>query len=289
MPECLEEFLSKKIPFVPQIIGRGVLPIKSLAVVAGAPKDNKSFILLNIMLDLARGRNLFGAEFHGGGHIPVLPVTKPYRVLYIENEIGDEGLRERILGMTHGEIPIGLDLYIKSRDMQMRLDTDEGKLAIGLEIDKCRPDVVILDPLAEFQLIDENSAQEMGATIRVLKRWIEKFNCAIILVHHTAKPSQDHPRSGGNALRGSSALFGAVDTMIEVVRRSEASNPTPIIELNFELRRGKPITSIQVRREESGLCEYLGEKFSGSSSEHEMASRKLPRDKKETKSRYEDL
>lgn len=270
MPELLADFLTKEIIHHPQIIGRGVLPCQSLAVIGGQPKHNKSFVVLQMILNLARGENIFTAKYDSG--VPVLPVTKRQRVLYIEQEIGEEGMRERLLPMLQGEVGIGLDLYVKSRDMDLRLDTPEGKLAIAAEIAACKPDVVILDPLAEFQLINENSAQEMGATLRVCKRWIDKYKTSIVIVHHVGKQSEENPKQGGDKLRGSSALFGAVDTFIGVTRKSEASHPTPILELEFEIRRGKPLHSMFVRREESGLITYLGEHLPGGRKAAEQAS-----------------
>jgi len=257
MAELLTDFLTREIVHKPQIIGRGVLPSQSLAVIGGPPKHNKSYVVLNMILDLARGQNIFDAKYASG--IPVLPVTKRQRVLYIEQEIGDEGMRDRLLPMLEGEVGVGLDIFIKSRDMDLRLDTPEGKVAIANEIAACKPDVVIFDPLAEFQLINENSAQEMSATLRVCKRWIDAFKTSILIVHHIGKQSEEHPKQGGDKLRGSSALFGAVDTFIGVTRKSEASHPTPILELEFEIRRGKPLHNMYVRREESGLITYMGE------------------------------
>jgi len=292
LPELITDFLTKPIPKVPHIIGRGILPVASLGVLYGEPKHNKSYVVLNMMMDLAAGRNIFNAEYQDGS--PVLPVSKPYKILYIEQEIGDDGLRERLLGMTGGEIPVGIDLYIKSRDMQMRLDTDEGKLAIAQEIDAVKPDLVILDPLAEFQLINENSAQEMGASVRVLKRWIERFKCAILVIHHAGKVDFDNPRKGGARIRGSSALFGAVDTSIEVTRKSEPSSPSPILEIAFDIRRGKPILPIYVRREETGRITYIGDKWTGGMSAGAVDTvyrrpRKALSEAVETKSKYEEL
>jgi hypothetical protein len=235
------------------------MPVKSLVCIGGEPKANKSYVVLNMCLDLARGRDIFGGKYHDGS--PAMPVAKPYRVLYIEQEIGEEGLKERLLPMLSGEVPYGLDFYIKSRDMTMRLDTPEGRLAIEQQIVMCKPDIVVFDPLAEFQLINENSAQEMGMTVRVLKRWIESYGISIILVHHVGKPGFEDPRTGGNKLRGSSALFGAVDTFIGVSRKSESSHPAPTLELEFELRRGKPLQNFTIRREESGLVTFLGDKW----------------------------
>lgn len=235
------------------------MPVQGKCFIAGAPKANKSFVVLNLALALAKGESAFNNASYPDG-TPVMPIQKPYKVLYVEMEIGPDGLKERLLGMTGGEVP-NIDFYIKSRDMQLRMDTPEGKEALGNEIAQVRPDVVILDPLAKFHLSDENSAQEMGAIMRVGDRWIEKYGCSLIYVHHIGKQDFDNPRRGGDRMRGSSALFADVDTFIEVNRKSEASHLTPTIELSFEIRRGKPIQPMYLIREESGVCRYIGDKW----------------------------
>src|SRR5580692_1329323 len=113
------------------VIGRGILPCGGKLFMAGSPKTNKSFIMLNLMLDLARGRRLFDATYASGA--PVLPVPQARRVLYLEMEMGEQGLLERLRGteghpgLASGISAEGLPLFIQPRDTAMRLDTPEGR------------------------------------------------------------------------------------------------------------------------------------------------------------------
>jgi hypothetical protein len=239
------------------VIGRGVLPKAGKLVVGGKPKANKSFILINIALDLALGQPLFNAFYRPGQ--PVFPVYKQNRVLYIENEIGDNGLQDRLKPITEGLDIAGTNFFIKSRDMGMRMDTEEGRALITAEIAQVRPDVTIIDPLAKFHLSDENSAQHMGAVMRVGDHWIEDYGTSLIYIHHTGHYNPQNPRRGGDQLRGSTAIFADADSIILVERKSAANCKEPVLELNFELRRGEPLDPIYVKRLRNGRVVYQGE------------------------------
>jgi len=212
------------------------------------------------------GRNAFEAYYKSGA--PVLPISKAWRVLLTEQEMGDQGLLERLAGKdgkpglcTGMENLDALPFFIKSRDTAMRLDTPKGRDFINQEIASVKPDVVVFDPFAQFHLSDENSAQETSALMRVFNHIIEDYGCAVIVVHHTAKETPDNPRRGGNRLRGSSAIFGDIDTFIEVQRKSSEHSREPVLGLSFELRRGEPIEEIFVERLMDGRVRYLGDGY----------------------------
>ena len=265
MAEILKTFLEKEFVAQPYIIGRGVLPVGGKCIIAGSPKANKSFVVLNIMLDLVRGRSIFGATYRNGS--AVLPVGQPWRVLYLEQELGEQGLLERLRGKegrpglaTELEAE-GLELFVHPRDTGMRLDTPEGRDYINGIVGDVKPNVTVMDPMAKFHLSDENSAQEMGAVLRVADHLVEDFGTAVVLVHHIGKQNDDNPRRGGDRLRGSSAIFGDVDTVCEVTRKSNEHHPEPILELSFELRRGEPMDNLFVQRKRDGSVEWMGEGF----------------------------
>lgn len=257
MSKLLYDFLQETATPQPMVIHRGVLPRAGKCVLGGAPKAGKSFIALNMALDMARGRHIFSAHYNNG--TPVMPCTKKFRVLYFEQEIGPDGLRDRLHAMLKGELDPSIELFIKSRDMQMRLDMDSGRELIAAECAEVKPDVVIFDPLAKFHLYDENSAQQMGAVMRAGDKLVEKFGTAIIYIHHTAKPGAEDNKRGGDRLRGSSAVFADVDTLILVDRQGASNVREPVIKLEMELRRGEPIESIYLKRNRHGICEYIGE------------------------------
>jgi hypothetical protein len=53
--------------------------------------------------------------------------------------------------------------------------------------------------------------------IQPVRRW-QAGGASILLVHHHGKPSEQHPRSGTDRVRGSSALAGAIDTNIQLIQ-----------------------------------------------------------------------
>lgn len=265
MAIVLSEFLKTEYKPQAHIVGRGILPVGGKMIVAGSPKANKSFFVLNMMMDIVRGRRLFDATYKTG--TPVLPVAQPWRVLYLEQELGEQGLLERLRGteakpgLIDGIEAEGLPLFIQPRDTAMRLDTPEGRDYISAIVKEIKPDVTVLDPMAKFHLSDENSAQEMGAVLRVADHLVEDFGTAIVIVHHIGKQNEDNPRRGGDRLRGSSAIFGDVDTVCEVTRKSSEHATEPILELSFELRRGEPMSPLFVQRMRDGSINWMGEEF----------------------------
>lgn len=72
-----------------------------------------------------------------------------------------------------------------------------------------QPRMVIIDTLARCMVGgDENSAQDMGLFIQGCETVKKELKCAVIVVHHTGK--------NGTGERGSSALRGACDCVIEL-------------------------------------------------------------------------
>ena len=261
MASRLCDFLEEPDVTLPMVIGRGILPTQGKLILGAAPKTGKSFLALNMALDLALGQPLFNATYANG--TPVFPVYGPKRVLYLDQELGSHGAKKRLRVMVDAAKmnTLPLDFYIRTKNSDMRLDTESGRAFISEEIDETKPDVVILDPLAKFHLVDENSAQHMGAVMRIIDRWIQNFGCSVIIIHHTALAAldPDKHRRGGAKLRGSSAVFADTDTFLDVQRESNASAKEPILKLNFELRQSEPIEPVRVKRLRSGLITFMQE------------------------------
>jgi RecA-family ATPase len=255
--QFLFDFLNEKIKQPPSIIGRGVLPVQSKMVIGGRPKQGKSFFAINIALDLSRGRPLFGAKFPGGQD--VFPVHQKHRVLYIEKEIGRYSLKERLLHMTQGMTIPEIEFFLIPRSSEIRLDKGANRDIVEAEIAALQPKVVILDPFSKFHGNDENSAQEMGTIMRVMDTWMERYGCSFIIVHHIGHQDPKFERKGGDALRGSTAIYGDIDTVILHKRMSAEHIVEPTVKLEFEIRHGEPLEPLMFRRRSSGIYEYLGD------------------------------
>jgi RecA-family ATPase len=259
LAELLRDFLEKEMLAGAHLIGRGILPVEGKMVIGAPPKSNKSFVALNIAMALSMERPLFGGVYASG--LPVLPVRKRCRVLYIEQEIGERGLQERLRGMTAGA-DIGVDFYVKSKDYQMKLDDQKGFELIAREIAQVGPDVVFLDPLKAFHDRNENDAQEMGIVLGNIDKLIQQYKTAMVYVHHTAKENTEagaFKREGGDRLRGSSVIYADADTIMMVDRKSASSVVEPFLSLSFELRHDAPLEPISVRRMKDGKVIFMQE------------------------------
>lgn len=233
-PTAIEahDLLGKVFTEPPAILGGGMLPRSTLGVIGGPPKVGKSSTALNLALRRSRGEPWLGFG------------TTPGRTLVVQAEIPERELQTRLRLMLQD---LGRDLpdkrlyFVTHRGL--RLDRMDGLRACRRLVEEVRADLLILDPLARFFSGDENSAREVGRLVGGLDELIQGLGVAIFLVHHTAKPSATDPREGGLRLRGSSALFGAADTVM-ILDRAEGG----FFRLSFELRHGKEPEPMLVRR-----------------------------------------
>lgn len=256
MAESLAHFLDKEFPPQSMIVGRGILPVKGKMVMGGAAKIGKSYIVINMAINIALGEPLFNAYYDKNK--PVFPVYGARSVLYFENEIGEQKLQERLVQIL-GDRSKNIPLYIKSRDMGLRMDDPAAAARMTDEVKSVKPDVTIIDPLAMFHLSDENSSQQMGAVLRVGDHWIEDHGTSIIYIHHTGHPNPQAPRRGGDKLRGSTAIFAAADSIMLIDRQSGMSVIEPEYRVDFELRHGEAMQPVWIKKLRSGLIQYEGE------------------------------
>jgi len=136
--------------------------------------------------------------------------TNRTKVLILDEESGERRLSRRLAESIRGELAddsIDLD-YISLANF--KLDDPVDVALVQMEIVNSGAGLVIIDALADIMDGDENSKQDTQPVFSALRKIADTTNAAIIIIHHSN-------RAGG--YRGSSAIKGAVDLMIEV--RSE--------------------------------------------------------------------
>lgn len=227
-----------------------VLPAAGVAVIYGAPKSGKTFLVLDAAGAITEGRDWFG---HRARICPVV---------YVGLE-GQAGLAQRWVAYAR--------IKAQSRQAELRFITapwsilatgDLVELADAVRAAGCAGGVVIVDTLnAASPGADENSSVDMGRIIDGAKQLQREVGGLIWLVHHSGKDA-------GRGLRGHSSLTGAVDAIIEVTRDESGerrewrverakdgpeSDPWPftlsVVELG-EDEDGDPITSCVVEPKE---------------------------------------
>lgn len=173
---------------------KDVLPAASFAALYGRPGSYKSFVALYLASMIASGRDAFGNATTQGACV------------YVAGE-GGAGLKRRrdALLRQHG---LPSDLPVHFVKAQLNLSTsleDMEALFSAIRAASVAPSLIIFDTFARIFIGDENSAKDVGACIAILGAIQAEFNCCVCIVHHSAK-------SNDQAMRGSSALLGAVDT-----------------------------------------------------------------------------
>lgn len=180
----------------------GLLNLNTEAWMIGAPGSLKSFVALDLAGHVGGGRPWQGRRTRKGG------------VLYLAAE-GEEGmtLRARAWEKEYGEMEgvsfLPYPVQVQSNDGQW-----EALVRIAAE-DK--PSLIILDTQARISVgLEENSAKDMGVLVAAVGMLKRATGACVMVIHHTGRNGQD--------ARGSSALDGAQDTELKVIRAEPRSS-----------------------------------------------------------------
>jgi hypothetical protein len=181
----------------------GLLP-EGLALLAGRPKQGKSWLALQLALAITEGRPALGS----------LPVTQG-EALYLALEDPPRRLKERQERLLAGrKAPGGLG-YI---DLIPRMDRG-GLDALRELVESNRAlRLVVIDTLACFRPLTPTQGDPYVLDYRVmtpLKRLAEEHHLALLVVHHQRKLPAEDPV---DTVTGSVGLTGAVDTVMVLER-----------------------------------------------------------------------
>lgn len=167
-----------------------------LSICSAKPKVGKSTVARNLAVAITKGETFLGRE------------TVKGRVIYLclEEKRSEVAKHFRQMGAR------GEDIYIHTGK------TPEAALrALEVAIAEIEPVLVIIDPLA--RMLRVNDFNDYGTMTRGLEPFIDlarKTNVHILALHHEGKGE----REGGDALLGSTALFGAVDCHLQLRKRN---------------------------------------------------------------------
>jgi len=170
------------------------LPAGGLTVLYGASGSGKSFLALDYALQVAQQDE----------------------VVYIAGE-GLSGYPDRLLAWRN-HYKQAIDRFHLVDDAIPMLD-EEAVREFCSAVIPLSPKLIVIDTLARCMLGgDENSAKDMGLFIHACNTIQRLTGAAVLVVHHTGK--------NRNSERGSSALRGGADSMIEL------SNDDGLISVN---------------------------------------------------------
>ena len=186
-----ETLLDMDLPRIDFVI-KGLLP-QGLAIIGGAPKVGKSWLMMDWCVKISKGENIWNFK------------TKQGTTLYVSLEDTTSRLQERLLSITDSA-------------PDAHFATFGFKIGEGLEEQikhfvEDYPDTVLV-VIDTFQMI-RNPSKELSYAndyneIEIIKKLAEKLKIAILLVHHLRKQGDSDPF---NMISGTNGLAGGVDTM----------------------------------------------------------------------------
>ena len=174
-----------------------MLPASGLSMLAAKPKVGKSTLARNLALCVARGEDFLGRGVAAGA------------VLYfaLEEKRGEVAAHFQRMGGSDENILVHVG------------SAPEDALREFADLLRAhRPALAIVDPVLKMvRLRDASDYAEVSAKLEPLLDLARETGAHILVTHHLGK----NDRGDGDAVLGSTALFGAVDTLIELRKRDQ--------------------------------------------------------------------
>ena len=201
-----------KPPLKPEQI-EGILRLGHKMLVTSSSKAGKSFLMLDLAIALANGREWLGHKCMQGD------------VLYVNLEIDDASLYHRLDEIyTKRGYPRTEDRMKHLWVWNLRGEADT--------LDQLRPELVrqvselinsgvkfsaiILDPLYKIEMGDENSASDMAKFFNEFDKIANETGCSVISVHHHSKGAQG-AKSAMDRGSGSGVFARDPDAILDIV------------------------------------------------------------------------
>jgi hypothetical protein len=198
------------------------LVVGEITVLAAPGGVGKSSLAVGICVALVTGKDLLEEQIYGGD----------LSALYINAEDSRAEMQRRVWAfcVQHGlnEQDIGRFLLLGSDDWRTQrisfLRSEKGTSVLDVEgiafletlLAEVRPNLLVLDPLVALcggGNLNDNAA--MSLVMRALKRLANKFDCAVLLLHHT--------RKGGDL--SSAEAIGGASAIVNLARRALMAVP----------------------------------------------------------------
>jgi predicted ATP-dependent serine protease len=197
----LDDLLAEPKEEVNCVVER-MLPCGGFSIVAAKPKIGKSTLARNLAVCIAIGAAFFGRA------------TKQGKVIYLclEEKRAEVADHFRRMGASGSSIIIHTGATPK-----------DVIIALESAIEEHSPGLVIIDPLSRFiRVADFSSYGDVTIALEPLIDLARNAKCQthIMALHHNGKSGD--LRESGDALLGSTAFFGIVDTLITMRKREKA-------------------------------------------------------------------
>jgi hypothetical protein len=196
---AMEDLLAEPPESVAYLV-EGMLPSGGVSLWGAKPKVGKSVAVRNLALCVARGEPFLERACHRGSVV----------VLALEEKRAEVANHFRNMGGTNELIHVHVGAAPGT--------SKEGMAALANAIALFQPVLVIADPVLKLVRVrDSSDYAELTRELEPVIELARRTGCHIAVTHHLGKMT----REGGDDVLGSTAIFGAVDTLVLFRRRKD--------------------------------------------------------------------
>lgn len=204
----------------------------------------KSWLLLHLALHVAAGQPWLGK----------FSVSRPMRVLYVDEEMNERTLRRRLkrLAAGAGLTDEGLEFRAMSRAGLRFNELGANALLSALAKSQFDPEVVIVESFRRVLVGSENDAEDVSAFWRNVEPLL-KAGKTFIISHHMRKPNSKGSNAPRDRASGSTDILAGADTafaierlagdgvVIEAIKLREAEEASPFVVSLYDEGQDSPV------------------------------------------------
>lgn len=197
----------------------GLIAKKSIGFIAGLPETSKTWCMMDLAIEVAKGGGLWLGKFQVNGG----------KVLFVD--------QERFKGETQRRfknILVAKQLESASVSLQIlcgtttRLNLQNSYEAFRKNLKDYSPDLVIVDSFATFHTASENDRMEIQKVLELVKQLRNEIGCTFMFINHEGKGVLHHEpgeTKTPNAadMMGSIGVPAAAEVVFTVRRKDEES------------------------------------------------------------------
>lgn len=195
-----------------------IIAKNSIGFVAGLPEAKKTWLLMDLAIEMARGGGLWLKKF---------PVNAG-KVLFIDQERAKSETQRRIRAVIAGKeldhTSLKGRLFIRCGS-STKLDLQHSYEAFRKELGDIKPDVVIVDSFATFHTKNESARMEVQTVLERIKQLRDEFGCTFLIVHHETKAAYQGRKEGAAPsyldMSGNVAIPAAAEMTLSVVQHDD--------------------------------------------------------------------
>jgi len=195
-PVSISELVSKEYGEYKYLVDK-LIPREGITLISASPKSGKSWFVLYIMLNIARGASVFELA------------TSKSKILFIDEENTQGGLKKRIVKLV-GDLS-NIDIVFIN-NCSFKIDEEKDREWLKDYVKANTIDVVVFDSFRRIHSKEENTSDGISEVYDCLKD-LMTTGVATVLIDHNRKLSQ-FEKVSMESIRGSSDKYAMAEAVI---------------------------------------------------------------------------